>query len=266
MPARPSAPGTGHTVDDCRRARPGRRPERRLHLGRGHVLALPAVGVADAVDEIIEAARIARASGRRCDTRQSPGLNTSRRTLRFGGLRVGIALEAAGSCGLRRPGSVRSPRRPRRRRSADRSPSASRARLAGRDVELQQRNGESVREKRRDPADRARLAFAVVQRKIAFGGRVIFEDPRDAKAALKVFQTSGRRPLPQAMRSRCSAFARCCGAIDQIAAKLADVLEQRAALARVRRARTPMRRSAAGSRPRRHRAACAPVATTPPTL
>ena len=41
-------------------------------------------------------------------------------------------------------------------------------------------------------------------------------------------QTSGRRPLPQASRSRCACSFGCGRRVDQVAAQLADILEQRA--------------------------------------
>jgi hypothetical protein len=59
-----------------------------------------------------------------------------------------------------------------------------------------------MREVRRDAADGAAFAFDVEQREAAFGGGIELDNPRNLEPALwNCSQTSGARPLPQAIRS-----------------------------------------------------------------
>src|SRR5262249_46858422 len=98
------------------------------------------------------------------------------------------------------------------------------------EIELHQRDRYPMREEGRNPSDRARTTLAVVEREIALGRRVVLENLRDAKALLEL--PPHVRPQTVAAREaqRMSRLLLLRRAGEQIAAQLADVLEQRAAL------------------------------------
>ena len=54
-------------------------------------------------------------------------------------------------------------------------------------VETNDRGGKAMRQQRRNPADRARLAFDIIKREIAFSRRIKFQDLGNRKARLKRF-------------------------------------------------------------------------------
>ena len=151
-PARPSAPGTA-TPYTTPSSTPRTRRKRRQHLRRRHVLALPAVGLADAVDEVVEAA-----SSRRMRSpvryQESPSLKTLRSTLRAEASGVRISFESAGKLAGRagiRP--TASPTSFGAQRSQNPSPLRRGSPLL--DVESQQSHGQAMREKGRNLADGA---------------------------------------------------------------------------------------------------------------
>ena len=143
------------------------------------------------------------ASGRRCGTRRRRA-RTRRAGFCFRCPRVGVALERAPVRASPRFG--RSPRRARRPRSGCRS-RRRRAPARRRRVELHERHRKAMREKGRHAADRAGLALDVVERDVALGRGVEFEDARNGEAFLECSQMSAPRPLPQQSRSRCCARA-----------------------------------------------------------
>ncbi len=66
-------------------------------------------------------------------------------------------------------------------------PSSLANRHAGLRVDANDRRRKAMRQQRRNPADRARLALDIVEREIAFGRRIEFENLRNRKARLKGF-------------------------------------------------------------------------------
>src|SRR6202048_182323 len=86
-----------------------------------------------------------------------------------------------------------------------------------------------MRQKRRYLADRARASLAVVERKIAFGRRVILENSRDLEAALERLPDLRPQSVSAGDAELMGAFYFLMRRIDEVAAQLADVLEQRAA-------------------------------------
>src|SRR5471030_3423171 len=80
-------------------------------------------------------------------------------------------------------------------------------------------------EKFRYTPDRARLALAVGERDAAFGRGVEFEDARDAEALLEVLPDLAAQAIaagqPDAVRDRLP----CLGRVREIAAELADILD-----------------------------------------
>ena len=207
MPARPSAPGTPRRTP---RPRSRRAPRKRgQHLGRRDVLALPPEGLADAVDEVIEAGASRRI---RSPVRYqaSPGLNTLRSTLRSVAPRP-RSPRSGRRAGLRRRDQPDRLARPHPRRSARRSP---RRRAAARrfEVEAQQRHRQAVRQERRYPADRARLALAVVRAKNCPRSRRSTRGCAGCESARwNASQTSAaarcRRPCAASARSRSAGAA-----------------------------------------------------------
>ena len=85
-----------------------------------------------------------------------------------------------------------------------------------------------MRQQRRDPADRAGLALDIVEREIAFGRRIEFEDPRNGKTRLKGFPDVAAQSVAADQPQPVLVFEFGWRRLQQIAAKLADVLEQRA--------------------------------------
>ena len=179
------------------------RGHRLRHFAGRDVLALPAKGVADPVDEIEKAA-----SSRRIRSpvrnQASPGSNTSRRIFFRESCSLGVALEAAAD--VLDPRSRASDPADRLADlvggAADAEPVRIAHRLAAVDIEPDQRGRQAVRQERRNAADRAGLAFGIVEREIAFGRGIEFEDLRNPEAVLE------RRPTRRAA-SRCRRQAGC---------------------------------------------------------
>jgi hypothetical protein len=101
-------------------------------------------------------------------------------------------------------------------------------RPSGRRVELHQRQWKARGEEGRNAADRADLAFYIVERHIAFGRRVEFQDARNDKAVLKSLPDVGLQPVAAAKSQAMGAFVGMLGRVDQITAQLADILKDRA--------------------------------------
>ena len=126
------------------------------------------------------------------------------------------------------PESCRSPRRLRPARRAMQNPSASRAGSPRSKSNFTSASREAMREERRNAADRAGLAFGVVEREVAFGRRIEFQNLRDAEPALEILPDVRPQAVAAASLIRCVVLARMWRRVHQIAAKLADILEQRA--------------------------------------
>src|SRR5262249_36610220 len=163
------------------------------HLGGSHVLALPAKGVADAVDEVEEALLVlahqvagpypgvARREAGAQDLRLCPG-------------RRGVALEpAAGARWIvlhladRRAGLVDA--------AADTETGLVAGRLACVEVEGDQRRREAVPQIGGNVADGSGLALHVEQRDASLRGSVKLEDLRDAEALLERLPHVGREAV-----------------------------------------------------------------------
>ncbi len=144
VPARPSAPGTVDAVDHAVEHSAAAVSARQDFRGR-HVLALPAVGFADAVHEIIEAALVAAHQVAGAIPR-IPWLEHIAQYLARGRFGIRVAFEAAGKLIVRRRVSAPRPRPLRWPRSVRSSPSALRQRLAAVDIESQQCHRQAVRE------------------------------------------------------------------------------------------------------------------------
>ena len=100
-------------------------------------------------------------------------------------------------------------------------------------VEAHERDRVAQREIRRDTADRADLAFDVVEPDIAFRRSIKFEDAeRSESIQISARQTSSESPLPIAIRSLMSLLLGADRRGDEIAAEFADILKRRAFPAR----------------------------------
>src|SRR5262249_26870620 len=91
-------------------------------------------------------------------------------------------------------------------------------RLPGRRVKMHQRQRKARGEEGRNAADRAGLSFYVVERHVAFGGGVEFQDARNDKAALKFLPDIGRQSIAAAKPQAMGAIVRMLRRVDQIAA------------------------------------------------
>src|SRR6516225_7327609 len=194
-------------------------------LGGGHVLTLPAEGVADAIDEVEEAllvlaheiaGAIPGVSGREHIAQDLAG----------GGRLIGVALEVRGTifgedlaerfAWLLWGAAHAAPR------------GVARGRLRF-EIELHQRHRQAMREEGWNASDRARAALAVVEREVAFSRGVILEDLRNAEAPLELAPHIAAQPVAAGEAQRVLRLLRLRRARQQIAAQFADVLEHGAA-------------------------------------
>src|SRR5436305_1591578 len=144
-----------------------------VDLGGRDVLALPAEGIADAIDEmeeslVVEPHQIAG---------PEPGIALGEnipQDLLLGLSGVRVALEAAAAL-IRRADAADGFAR-LAAGGGDAKPLLVAQRRTAVGIELDEARRETMREQRRDPTDRARLALDVEQREIAFGRRIEFED------------------------------------------------------------------------------------------
>ena len=83
-------------------------------------------------------------------------------------------------------------------------------------------------EEGRNAADGADLAFDVVERDIAFGRRIEFQDARNGESLPEFLPDVGAQPVAAADAQAMRALARVFRRVDQIAGELADILQQRA--------------------------------------
>src|SRR5579863_8760142 len=85
-----------------------------------------------------------------------------------------------------------------------------------------------MREKRRDAADGARLSLDVVEREVAFGRRIEFENLRDRKPRLKILPDVAAQAVAANQTQPVPRLEFRHGRLEKITAELADILEQRA--------------------------------------
>src|SRR4029079_6251176 len=95
-------------------------------------------------------------------------------------------------------------------------------------IELHQRQGKARSQKRWNAADRADLSLYVVERHVAFGRSVEFQDARHSEAILEFLPDIGLQSVAAAKPQPMGALARVLWRVDQIAAQLADILKDRA--------------------------------------
>src|SRR5262249_34182044 len=98
--------------------------------------------------------------------------------------------------------------------------------LARVEVEGDQRGGEAVRQIGGDVADGSGLALHVEQRDAPLRGRVKLEDLRDAEALLERLPHTGRQAVATGQPKVVRGLVRRGGAVQQVAAELADVLKR----------------------------------------
>src|SRR5262245_11985543 len=193
-------------------------------LGGRDVLALPAKGVADAVDEIEEALLVPahQVAGpypgvARCEDMAQDSL--------LGLGRTGVALEPA--AGARRIVLHLADRLTGLVDAAANTETVLVAnRLAFVEVEGDQRRREAVPQIRGDVADGSGLALHVEQRDASLGGSVKLEDLRDAEALLKRLPHAGRQAVATSEPKAVRRLALRIRAVQQVAAQLADVLKR----------------------------------------
>ena len=120
-------------------------------------------------------------------------------------------------------------------------------------------------QERRHTADGADFALDVVKRDVAFGRRIEFQDPRNAKPRLEFLPDVGAQAIAAAQPQPMLAFPRVRRRIDQIAAQFADILKQRAVPGRRCRPRIRAPKISRAITTEPPRTSSAPIATTPPT-
>src|SRR3954447_11687032 len=192
------------------------------------VLALPAKGVGDAVDEVEEALLVEphQIAG------AEPGIPLGKdiaKDLLLGLARLGVALEATAA--LIRRADAAYGFAGLAARAGDTKPLRIAQRGAVIGLELDETGRETMRKQRRNAADRAGLALDVEQREIAFRRRVEFEDTRNGETRLKIVRDIPAQAVaaeePQAMPVLVFRRRR----LEQVATELADILKQRAVMA-----------------------------------
>src|SRR5208283_5019892 len=132
---------------------------------------------------------------------------------------VRIALKPSGASGTRaRNQADRFPDLVRYRSLAEAIGSA--PRFARVDVKPHERNRQAMPEKARDSADRARLRFAVIEREVPFGGRVVLEDPRNSKSPLELLPDLGLEAVAAGKPQPVLGLARIMRTANEVAAQL----------------------------------------------
>src|SRR2546422_173597 len=215
----------GHAVD-VDRLDAGKGADRFRHLRSRDVLTLPAEGVADTVDEIEIAVRVPSHEVTGAKPRVAR-LEDAAQDLALGVLLARVPLES--------PAGVRRLLEHLTDRLADfvRRAAHAEARLVADglvpgDVESHQGSGESMREERGDAPDGPGLALDVDHRHVALGRGVELQDLRNAEAGVEVVPDIGPQPVAAGQPDPVLRLVGRALRVDEIAAELADVLEQRA--------------------------------------
>jgi hypothetical protein len=198
-------------------------PDRIVDFAGRDVLALPAKSVADAIDEMEEALLVEPHQVAGAEPGVALGEHVAQNFL-FGLARVGIALETP-TASVRRADAADG-FAAFAARAGDAKAVITTKRCAALGVDLDDRGREAMRQQRRDAADRADLALDIVEREIAFGRRVKFEDARDREAGLELLPDVTAQAVaagePQPVLGLEFGYRR----LQQIAAELPDILEQ----------------------------------------
>src|SRR5215471_11784606 len=100
--------------------------------------------------------------------------------------------------------------------------------LTGIRIEPDQRHRITMCEKRRDTADRADLALAIIERKVCLSSGIEFQDLWDAEAPLKLLPYVRPQPIAAAKPDTMPPFPWMRRRIDEVSAELANILENRA--------------------------------------
>src|ERR1700756_2064546 len=171
-----------------------------IDLAGRDILALPAKGIADTIDEIEEALLVLphQIAGAK------PGIALREdiaQDFPVGLACVGIALEAAAAL-------IRGADTPDRfadlvASGCDAKPVIAAPGITALGVDLDDRGGKKMRQQRRNAADRTNLALDIGEGKNAFGGGVKSQDARHGKAFLERFPDIAAKPVaagePQSM-------------------------------------------------------------------
>src|SRR5713226_8889202 len=83
-----------------------------------------------------------------------------------------------------------------------------------------------MRQKRWNPANRARMTFAIVEREVAFRRSVELENPRDLKTALEFPPHLRPQSIAASQPEAMLGFPRMRWSVDQVAAELTDILKE----------------------------------------
>ena len=197
-------------------------PDRIIDFAGCDILAFPAEGIADPIDEM----EIALFVEHHQVAGPKPGIAfrehvTQNLLLGFG--RIRVAVEAAAAF----IGDADAPDRFAgfSASTGDAKPGRAANGAAAVRIDLHDRDGKTMRQHGRNPADGAGLAIHVEQGEITFGHSVKLEDLRDREARRKCLPDIAAQSVaagkPQAVL--CLGFAT--GCLQQIAAELADVLK-----------------------------------------
>src|ERR1700722_9631868 len=196
---------------------------RLVHLGGGDILAFPAEGVAEAVDEMEKASFIAhhQVAGAK------PGIALGEyiaQDLLLGLGGIGVALEAAaGTLGRSDPPD----------RLADFAFAASDTETAGATdghaalgIDANDRGRKAMRQQRWNPADRTRLSLDIVEREVALGRRVKLQDLWNRKPRLKGLPDIAAQTIAAGETQPMRIFEFRHRRFKKIAAEFADILKK----------------------------------------
>src|ERR1700730_2427188 len=200
--------------------------DRFRNLRGRYVLALPAIGIADAIDEIEIAFGVAAHQVVGAKPAVAP-LERAAQDLALVLRRIGVSLEPA-----RRLRRVVENSADRLADLAGRGLLAEALRIADRhlpvEVEPHDRGRGAPFQEPRNPAYRARLSLDVEQGDVALGGAVELQDRRDGEARLELRPHVRPQAVAAAQAQPVRALLGVRRRIDEIAAQLADIPEKRA--------------------------------------
>ena len=195
-----------------------------LDLGGRDVLALPAVGVADPVDEIDIAFAVLLHQIAGAEPAVAAHEDVAQDLL-LGRRLVGIAGEGVANVVADHAQGLADLAGFRQLAQTVRSAN----RLLGVHVEPDQPEIDLLFQEARNPADRARLAVEIEHRDIALGRAVEFQDVRHGEPLLEIGPDIRPQAVAEGQPQLVGPLALGFRAVDQIAAQLADIDEQRRA-------------------------------------